>query len=176
MKYVDVDMKTFKTLPGYTTKLTVSRWKGQIDSLLYELQELGLLKRKMWMMDEDKSELLYVEMEVNVNGVVRRVQFKLEPVIIRVKKRIRGGRTPWTLEAQPQVSWKIFHDLLERKIAAIRLGMAQPHHEFMQYITKQLPDGREVTFGDFMDQVIELGRLDQLQLTDQRERGIEVEP
>lgn len=175
MKAVDLTPQKFRKIPGYSTKLSVGTWRGKIDGMLYDLG----VKRKAWMTDEDGTELLMFELEVTIGNVTKRLAFRFEPVMIRVKKRRTGGRSPVVFEPQPKASWKLFHDLMQRKIAAVSLGIVSAHHEFMPYISKTLPDGREGTFADFMDMVIVEGDLDQLALEDrgreeEKKKAIEV--
>ncbi len=166
IKFVDLTTDQLKKIPGYTSKISGSRWKGKIDGLLYDLQKDGLLKRKAWLTEEDGSEILLVTMEVEVNNVRRRIGFKLEPVMVRHKKHKGGKYSPWVFVEKEELSWKLFHDLLERKIAAIRLGMTEVQYEFMQYITRQLPTGEEETLADFIDNAIQEGDIGGLALED----------
>ena len=160
MKIVDLTSEQLKKIPGYTTKISSSRWKGKIDELLHDLQNDGLLKRKAWLTEEDGTEILLVQMEVEVNNVCRRIGFKLEPVMVRHKKHKYGGKyAPWVFVEKEELSWKLFHDLLERKVAAIRLGMTEVQYEFMQYITRKLSNGTEETFADYIDTAIQSGDI-----------------
>jgi len=39
MRTVELTTNEFKTVPGYSTEISVSRWKGKIDALLYEIED-----------------------------------------------------------------------------------------------------------------------------------------
>jgi len=174
MRTVELTTKEFKTIPGYSTQISVSRWKGKIDALLYEIEELPKCRliRQAWLKERDRQTLL-LEIEVEVGHVTRHVSFQLEPVIIMRKVQHAGGRGRIEFKKEEMASWKLFHDLLERKIAAIRLGLTELHHEFMPYISKQLPDGSTGTFAEFMDLVLERQPgLEGLQLEDKREAKV----
>lgn len=170
MKTVELTLEQFKTVPGYTTEIPVSRWKGMIDGMLYGLNDLPNVKmnRKAWL-TEGNRELLLLELEITLGNINKVVQFQLEPVIIMVKKRTtKGIPRAWKLVPEEKASWKLFHDLLERKIAGARIGITEIHHEFMSYISKQLPDGTQGTFADFMDLILEKGDLERLALEDKK--------
>lgn len=168
MKSVEIDMDTFKKIPGYTTELSVSRWKGKIYALLEELD----VDAHGWMKDkEEGTEILVFQKTFTLGNVERLIQFRMEPVLIKVKKKKAHRYGPIEVVDKPNVSWKLFHDLLERKVAAARLGLVEMRHEFMPYISKELPDGSVGTFADFMDLILqEQGGLDALRLEDQRGR------
>lgn len=177
MKKVIIDNKTFQTIPGYSTVKKASHWRGEIDKLLYELDELPTVNviKKAWLSEMgSQMDTLLIEIETEVNigegPVRRRLQFQLEPVLI-VRVNYPKNRHRREEIQEPNVSWKLFHDLLERKLAGARLGLVEIHHEFMPYIMTQLPDGSQGSFADFMDFVLEANRLNELtQLEDKRER------
>lgn len=174
MRTVELTTKQFRTIPGYSTEISVSRWKGQIDALLYEIEDLPNVRviRQAWL-KEGSRQMLLLEIEVDVGNVTRHVKFQLEPVIIMRRVRHGGGHGRIEHKKEERASWKLFHDLLERKIAAIRLGLTEMHHEFMPYISKRLPDGSLGTFADFMDLVLEQQPgLEGLQLEDQRKAKV----
>ncbi len=174
MRTVELTTKEFKTVPGYSTEISVSRWKGKIDALLYEIEELPKCRviRQAWLKEKDRQTLL-LEIEADVGNVTRHVSFQIEPVIIMRKRKVGGRWGRLELVKEEMASWKLFHDLLERKIAAVRLGLTELHHEFMPYISKSLPDGSMGTFADFLDLVLEQQPgLEGLQLEDQREAKI----
>ena len=174
MKVVEVTTKEFEKIPGYSTKLNPSVWRGKIDGLLYELEELETvsIERQAWLREKGiKMPTLLIEMKLQVGNVERNMQFQLEPVLITRKKKIGGRYGKTQLVEEEKTSWKLFHDLMRMKFTAARLGAVEVHHEFMQYISKQLPDGSMGTFADFFDRVLqEQQGLEGLQLEDQRER------
>ena len=176
MKIIEVTTKEFEKIPGYTTKLNPSVWRGKIDGLLYELEELETVsvERQAWLREKGiKMPTLLIEMKLQVGNVERNMQFKFEPVLIRRMKKIGGRYGKNQLVDEEKASWKLFHDLMRLKFTAARLGVVEIHHEFMQYISKQLPDGSIGTFSDFMDMVLEnQAGLEGLQLEDKRDKKI----
>jgi hypothetical protein len=170
VKTVTLTTKEFETIPGYSTKLSAGHWKGQIDSLLYDLpKNKARVKKKAWLTEED-NEMLLLELEVNVGNVQRSISFKLEPVMIIRESHAKGRNTNIIEE---KASWKVFYELLEAKLTAARLGISEIHHEFMPYITKQLPNGQTGTLSDIMDIAFEADRLNEIgQLEDRRERVV----
>jgi len=179
MKIVEVTTNEFKKIPGYTTEITPGSWRGRIDTLLYELDELeGVsVERQAWLREKGiVMPTLVIELLAQVGNVERRMQYQIEPVLIRRMKKVGGRYGKNKLIDEERASWKLFHDLMRLKFTAARLGVVEVHHEFMSYIAKQLPDGSMGTFADFMDQVIETQGLEGLQLEDQRERkNVEIE-
>ncbi len=171
-----ISNKLFETIPGYTTKKKPHYWRGQIDALLYELEDLKDVRiiEKGWYKGEgDSMETLMLNLEFTIHldtgPVKRRVQFQIEPVLILretyTKQRHRGEKIP-----EYKVSWKLMHDLLERKLAGARLGLVEIHTELMSYIVTQLPDGRQGTFGDFMNMVLEADRLNEVTQLEDKSR------
>ncbi|NVM23963.1 MAG: hypothetical protein HWN68_19565, partial [Desulfobacterales bacterium] len=120
-----------------------------------------------WITRGGEEELLF-QMDVEVQGVSRKIGFQFKPPIIVVKKRKSGGRSRWVLDRKPAASWRIFHDLLEKTLAAAKLGIMPVHHVLMAFIAKELPNGTQGTFGDFMDTIIAKDQLTTLGLEDQR--------
>ncbi len=159
MKTVTLTTKEFETIPGYSTKLSVGHWKGQIDTLLYDLpkNKVKVLK-KAWLTEGD-DEMLLLELEVTVGNVQRSISFKLEPVMIIRRSHAKGRYTDIPEE---KASWKAFYELLEAKLTATRLGISELHHEFMPYITKQLPNGKTGTLSDIIDIALEADRLNEI--------------
>lgn len=152
MKTVELTNAQFKKIPGYTTEISVSRWKGKIFSLLDEMD----VDAQGWIKDKRaETEILAFSMTVQIGNVEKIIDYRMEPVMIVVNKKVGHRYGPTELVPMKKASWKLFHDLLERKVAAAKVGIVDVHHEFMSYITKQLPDGSIGTFADFMDMVIE---------------------
>ncbi len=158
MKIIQVTTKEFEKIPGYTTKIPSVSWRGKIGDLLDELDEMETVsvERRAWYQDKGvKMGTLLVEMKLQVGNVERTMGFQFEPVLIRREVRSGGRHGRKKLVDEERASWKLFHDLMRLKFTAARLGAVEIHHEFMSYISKQLPDGSTGTFADFMDAVIE---------------------
>lgn len=176
MKIVEVNTAEFKKIPGYTTEITPGRWRGMIDTLLYELDELeGVsVERQAWLREKGITmPTLVIEILAQVGNVERRFQYQIEPVLIRRMKKVGGRYGKNKLVDEERASWKLFHDLMKLKFTAARLGVVEVHHEFMSYIAKRLPDDSVGTFADFMDVVIQRPEgLEGLQLEDQREKKV----
>ena len=174
MKIIEVDTPEFQRIPGYTTKLTPGTWRGKIDTLLYELDEMETvsIERQAWLRTKGiKMPTLIVEMKLIVGNVERRMEFVMEPVLIQRMKKVGGRYGKNQLVDEEKASWKLFHDLMRLKFTAARLGVIDVYKEFMPYIAKRLPDGSMGTFGDFMDLVAETEEgFEFLQLEDKRER------
>lgn len=170
MRTVELTTKEFQKIPGYTTKLSVSTWKGKIFALLDELD----VEAQGWVKDRvTGSQILAFSMNIKIGNVDKIIDFRMEPVLIR--RQVRRGRSKGLVKLvdEEKASWKLFHDLLERKVAAAKIGIVDVHHEFMSYISKQLPDGSTGTFGDFLDLVLEQQPgLEGLQLEYKRESKV----
>jgi len=167
MREVVMTREEFKQIPGYSTRLSVARIKGMVDALLTEHG----VQDKAWITRGGEDELLF-QMDVEIQGVVKKIAYQFRPPIIVVKKRSSKGPKRWILEKKPAASWRIFHDLLQRTLAAAKLGIMPVHHVLMAFITKELPDGTQGTFGDFMDLIIAKDQLTTLGLEDKREAKV----
>ena len=118
---------------------------------------------KAWITKGGEDQLLF-QMDVDVRGVVKTLGFIFKPPMIVVKKRSSGGRSRWVLEKKPAASWRVFHDLLQRTLAAAKLGIMPVHHVMMAFVAKRLPDGTDGTFGEFMDAILAQDKLEDLAL------------
>jgi len=137
-KRIVLSNKELKQIPGYTTRLSVSRLRGMVTSLLVEAGLDYAMGRK------DGGEQIMIEMVLGTDEVdVKRViHFKLE--VPQIYLRRKKGPDKY-LEA---VSWRFFHDYLERRLAAVRLGITDLVEEFSANIVMMLPGGREATLAD----------------------------
>ncbi|MHA2024244.1 MAG: hypothetical protein ACTSWQ_11340 [Candidatus Thorarchaeota archaeon] len=161
MREITLTNKQFQAIPGRTTKKSVSYWKGLIFAML---DDLGV-EEQGWIKDQNGDPVLVFSLDVNIGGIEKRVAFRMQPVLINIKKRVGNQYGPNKVIPMAEASWKLFHDLLERKIAAVKVGIVEAHHEFMSYIAQQLPDGSVGSLADVMDVVLEADRLnDVLQL------------
>ncbi len=172
MKIVEVTTKEFKKIQGYSTEISAGRWRGMIDTLIYELDEMETVsvERQAWLREKAVTmPTLVIEIVAQVGNVERRLQYQMEPVLIRRSvKQGRHGKVKF--QDEERASWKLFHDLMKIKFTAARLGVVDVHHEFMSNISKRLPDGSMGTFAEFMDQVHETQGLEGLQLEYKPER------
>lgn len=156
---IDLTREQFKKMPGYATKLTVQTLQGMVAGLM---RKHGV-KDYAWG-SEGGQDFLYFTLEVELQGVKKKLGFQFRPPLIRVKKRNTGGTSRWVWDEKPEASWRIFHDLLERTLAAAQLGIMPVHHVLMAFISKRLPDGSSGTFADFMDYVLAQDQLEDLAL------------
>ncbi len=170
MRTVEISTKDFEKIPGRTTKLSVSTWKGKIFALLDELD----VEAQGWIKDRvTGSQILAFSMNIKIGNVEKIVDFRMEPVLIR--RQVRRGRSRGLVKIvdEEKASWKLFHDLLERKVAAAKIGIVDVHHEFMSYIAKRLPDDSMGTFAEFMDLALQRPEgLEGFLLEDKREKRV----
>lgn len=156
---IDLTTQEFKKIPGYSTKLSVNTLQGMVAGLM---RKHGV-KDYAWG-SEGGQEFLVFSLEVEVQGIEKKIGFQFKPPLIRVKKRKGSRYGPWDYVDKPEASWRIFHDLLERSLAAAQLGITPVHHVLMSFISKRLPDGSMGTFGDFLDLVHAYDKLEDLAL------------
>jgi len=129
-----------KQVPGRGTSLSVNRLKGMVAGLL---TEAGL---DYALVQKGGAEMIMIEMVLSSEeyGVKRVIHFKLEVPQIYVESK-RGPAK--YLEA---ASWRFFHDYLERRLAAVRLGITDLVEEFSANIVLSLPDGTQGTLAEFI--------------------------
>ena len=176
MNKVELSNKDFRSMPYSGTEVRWTKTRGEIDGLLYDLQEQGVLKRKAWLTEGDE-EMLYVELEIDLPGGLRKtIQLKFQPVMVYVKKKVgRSNKARIVLERD--TSWRLFWWHLKTKLEAVRFGLVTFETEFMSNIVYQLPEGGEVTMGEALKGILaedRLGRLALEQKKDER-KPIEVE-
>lgn len=156
-----IDQKEFREMPYNTTKVSWGRTKGQIDGLLYEYG----VKNKAWV-TKGEEEVLYFELDVEIRGVERKIAFKFEPTMIRVRKRNRQRET--LIVVEKNTSWRLFWWHLKGKLEAVKYGLVSMEEELMSNIIHRLPDGSETTLGQSLKGIIVEDRLDTLALEDKR--------
>lgn len=162
MRELLLSNKEFRQMPYYSTSVSVGKTKGEIDGLLYDYG----VENKAWI-TQDGTETLIFELTVQVGNMERKLAFKFQPTMIRVKYK----RKPAML--QRETSWRLFYWHIKSKLEAIQYGLVSVEHELMANIitSGQLADSR--TVGDSMSELIELGRLehlDKVALEDKRDR------
>ena len=86
MREVVMTREEFKQIPGYSTRLSVARIKGMVDALLTEHG----VQVKAWITRGGEDELLF-QMDVEIQGVVKKIAYQFRPPIIVVKKRSSKG-------------------------------------------------------------------------------------
>lgn len=130
--------KELRKIPGYSTELSVDRIRGMVAGLLTEAGLDYALGRK------DGAEQIMIEMVLDTGelDVKQVIHFKLEVPQIYAKRK-RGPDK--YMEA---ASWRFFHDYLERRLAAVKLGITDLVEEFSANIVMQLKDGRQGTLAD----------------------------
>lgn len=131
-----------RSIPGRGTTLGVNRIRGMVAGLLTEAGLDYAMGRK------DGGEQIMIEMVLSTDEVdVKRViHFKLEVPQIYAKRKKGPDKY---LES---VSWRFFHDYLERRLAAVRLGITDLVEEFSANIVMQLPDGSQQTLAEAIKQ------------------------
>lgn len=141
-KRIVLSNKELKQIPGYTTRLSAGRLRGMVTGLLVEAGLDYAMGRK------DGGEQIMIEMVLGTEEVDRKrvIHFKLEVPKIYVKRKKGPDKY---MEA---ASWRFFHDYLERRLAAVRLGITDLVEEFSANIVMQLPDGTQATLADAIKQ------------------------
>ncbi len=158
-------------LPCGSTKVPWGRTKGEIDGLLYDYD----VKHFQWTTWEE-TDVLVFDIELEIQGVKRRLAFQFVVPRIYVKHRVSKNHT-WTFvdEYAKDSSWRMFYWHVKSKLEAVRYGIAGAEVEMMAEIIHRLPDGTQTTLGDTIPRVIAEDRLDKLALPAPERRVVEVE-
>ena len=137
-KKIVLTSKQLRQIPGHSTSLTVDRIRGMVAGLLTEADlDYALVKK-------GGSDQIMIEMVLPTDELdtKRVIHFKLEVPMIYAKRK-RGSDK--YMEA---ASWRFFHDYLERRLAAVKLGITDLVEEFSANIVMQLPDGTQGTLAE----------------------------
>ena len=111
-----------------------------------------------------------MELEIPLSDTEKRtVTLKFEPTLIYVESVGRDRRRGKPV-LNRDVTWRLFWWHFKVRLEAILYGLITVEEMFMSHIVRQLPDGREVTFGDALKGILLEGRLDNV-LEDKCERG-----
>lgn len=156
-KSIIVSLKDFEKLPKYSTELSVGRTKGDIDGLLYDMK----VKKTAWIREGDQSILLFT-IEATIGGQKVDLGFKLSPTLIYVRKKVlEGGHYVEKTVPELNASWRLFYDLLQRKLVSIRYGITSVEAEFMSNIVVPISKTETATLGELMEQGRVLPALEQ---------------
>ena len=137
-KKIILTQKQLRTIPGHSTELTVNRLKGMVTDLLTEAGlDYALVKKQ-------GADMVMIEMVLGTDEIdtKRVIHFKIE--VPRIYRKMKKGPAKY----EEAASWRFFNDYLERRLAAVRLGITDLVEEFSANIVMQLPVGREGTLAD----------------------------
>jgi len=146
-KKVILSLKDFEKLPKYSTEISVGKTKGEIDGLLYDMK----VKKTAWITEGDQSILLFT-IEAIIGGQKVELTFRLSPTLIYVRKKVHeGGHSVEKILPELKASWRLFYDLLEKKLVSIRYGITSIEAEFMSSLVVPISQTETATLGELME-------------------------
>jgi len=146
-------MTTAKKIPYMDTGIPYTRTKADIEELLKKYGAKGVRWTEIFSVSEPP--ILEFIMDVEVQGIKRRLGFKMKPPILMQKKRSMttyGSRIiniP-NLNASLRLMWWY----LKSKLEAISYGLETFEREFLAQVMMSLPSGDVVTVGDIAQKQI----------------------
>lgn len=104
--------------------------------------------------------LIRFGIEVETNGIKRRIGVEVEPPLL-TKKRKTEGRYNWErkIVQEPDVdrSMRCAYWYIKTKLEAVATGLASAEQEFLAQVMIQLPSGATSTVGRSVDESIQKG-------------------
>lgn len=128
-----------------STTISPERSKADIDKLLKDFD----IKTRAWI-TKDNEDVLIFEWQVDVNGVMKNINFELRPPEIREMKRVWNQKTSRTEKISVRndaVAYRLLFNYVKNKLEAVRVGMVTVENEFMSHIKFSLRDGTSTTLG-----------------------------
>jgi hypothetical protein len=158
-KFITLTQDEFANVPGKSATKEPSYYRGQIIALLEQIGAEGY--------GVFDGNIVFMKKFEVADGVVRNIRFTIRPVLIQVKTQRKGKAKE--LVPKPSTSWYLLWQLLEKKIAAIKIGITDITEEFMPNIVMIDHNGIETTMGDTVKAIIDSDKLNNiLQLEDLR--------
>ena len=146
-----------KSIPYANTTIAPEQTKAEIEKLL---KEHGI-RDIQWTSYQGETTLKFL-FKVQVRGVEREIMFAFKPPNIDMKKRTynrsRYCYETVTMDNAP-VSYRLLYWYLKTKLEAVQFGLESVEKEFMSHIMVALPDGKGITLGEKLTEVVEMARL-----------------
>lgn len=152
---VDLNARVTRDPPYRDTEVNYTRTKAEIECLL---KSYGV-KATRWTSQEGKDDILEFVAEVEVRGVKKAVGISVSPPHIYIQKKL-GGKLVNTENINQE--YRLLFYWLKSKIEAITWGMSTVEREFLSEITTKLPDGRTVSVGEIVIDLMAEDRLPSL--------------
>lgn len=145
-------MKKSKLRIRYSgTTIAPERTKADIEKLL---REHGI-EDIQWTSFQGKTTLAFA-WTFTVNGKEKGVLFEFSPPMIPTTKRtwtgMRYERVTVNLEA---TAYRLLWHYLKNKLEAVRWGLESMEKEFLSHAVVSLPNGKQTTVGDHIQEVLE---------------------
>ena len=164
----------FNKMPYSGTDVSWTKTKGEVEGILYDLREKGLLRKHAWTTEGEAGneiDTLYMELEIPISDTqLRTIRLKFQPSMIYTehwKGSVKKGTKKSYLKLRRNTSWRLFWWHFKSKMEAVQYGLTTMESEFMSNIMYRLKDDREITFGDALKMILKERKLE-LVLEDKR--------
>jgi hypothetical protein len=155
---------TKKNVPYYNTQISPEQTKANIEKLL---REHGI-RDTQWTTYHGQTSLKFI-WKVTVKGVEKEIAFGFTPSIILIPRRQYSSRLNKYEKVQiphEAMSYRLLWWYLKVKLEAVEYGLESVEKEFMSHILVALPNGRETTIGENLQNAILENRLQRFALPD----------
>ncbi len=133
--------------PYEGTVVSAERTLSQIQEMLLQY---GCEAVQVTRMADGRVQIRFV-IEVEVQGVQRKIAISLEPPLLATTK---GRGYSKVHVANPARSMRLAYWYLKSKLEAISYGLVSAEREFFSQVMVSLPDGSQGTVGDLAEQSI----------------------
>ena len=145
--------------PYMDTEVPYERTKAEIEILLRSYGVKGI----RWTSLEGQDDVLEFIIDAEVQGVKKQLGIMVKPPHIFVKKKLRGQLV--NTENINQEYRLLFH-WIKSKIEAVVWGLSTIEKEFLNEVRLKLPDGRETTVGEVVNDLMGRNTLESLPFFD----------
>ena len=137
-------------IPYSDTTIAPERTKADIEKLL---KEHGITDIQ-WTTFQGQTTLRFL-WQLTVKGVEKHIMFQFTPPIIPSTKRswtgMRYEKVNVNLEA---TAYRLLWHYLKNKLEAVRWGLESMEKEFLSHAVVALPDGKQTTVGEHIQEVL----------------------
>lgn len=152
-------------IPYSRTTIPPERTKADIEKLL---REHGI-EDIQWTTYQGDTTLRFL-WKLEVKGVYKEIMFQFTPPIIPATKRVWTGVKTEKVQVQlVATAYRLLWHYLKNKLEAVRWGLESMEKEFLSHAIVALPNGKQVTVGERIQEVYEAVRSPALTYQPQRD-------
>lgn len=141
-------------IPYSQTTIPPERTKADIEKLLREHN----IEDIQWTTYQGDATLRFL-WKLEVKGVYKEIMFQFTPPIIPATKRVWTGTRTEKVQVQlTATSYRLLYWYLKNKLEAVQYGLESLEKEFLSHAVVALPNGKQVTVGERIQEVYEAVR------------------
>lgn len=131
-----------KDIPYAGTKISAAKTKMDIELML---KEFGIVAMR-WTDTPDSIKgfelpLLEFIVKTEINGVEKEIGFKIQPPLLKARKRVNGKYGNVVTTSVPEQSMRLLFWYLKSRLEAVKFGLEEIQDAMLSKVMVNLPDG-----------------------------------